>query len=327
MALANLTVLNRNSSGATSTALLPQGCVVGTCLREVRIGMLTPDDQPMPAEAQAAGYEMHSGAGAYRFLLQLACGLESEIPGETEILGQVKQAWRDCETQSADAARGLRPWIQRLLQDTKEIRSEYVVGLGSATYGSLVRRLLGGHLRGPTLLLGAGQLAETILPFLDTGEVLVWNRSRDRAEAMLARQRAAQIQGRVHVLDSTATAEETAWRRAHDVVICIPADAERDAQRVQWWQKHGSPDGRVLHLGIDNTAGTAWARLNGLATLRDLFGLRDSQASQREAMLARARKACADKAQLALLDDADGSRAGSSNHGWEDLAVFQAFSF
>jgi hypothetical protein len=44
-------------------------------------------------------------------------------------------------------------------------------------------------------------------------------------------------------------------------------------------------------------------------------------------MLARARKACANKAQLARLDDADGSRAGSSNHGWEDLAVFQAFSY
>ena len=94
--------------------------------------------------------------------------------------------------------------MQRLLQDTKEIRSEYVVSLGSATYGSLVRRLLGGTLTGPTLLIGAGQLAETILPFLDTGEVLVWNRSRERAAAMLARQRAAQTEGRVHLLRTTA---------------------------------------------------------------------------------------------------------------------------
>ncbi len=49
-------------------------------------------------------------------------------------------------------------------------------------------------------------------------------------------------------------------------------------------------------------------RVEGLATLRDLFGLRDSQATQRDAMLARARKACTDKAQLARLDDADGSQ-------------------
>lgn len=327
MALADLTILNRNSSGDTSTALLPDACVVGTCLREVRIVMLPPDDQPMPAEATAAGYELHTGADAYRFLLQLACGLESEIAGETEILGQVKQAWRDCETAGGEQMRRLRPWMQRLLQDTKEIRSEYVVGLGSATYGSLVRRLLGGVSQGPTLLLGAGQLAETILPFLDTGEVLIWNRSQARAAEMLSRQRAAQIQGRVHLLESTAAAEEQAWRRARDVVICIPADTERDAARVQLWRHHGAAGGRVLHLGIDSAAGTAWQQVPNLATLRDLFGLRDSQATQREALLARAQRACLNKAQLARLDDADGSRAGNSNHGWEDLAVFQAFSY
>jgi hypothetical protein len=327
MALADLIVLNRNASGNTSTALLPDACVVGTCLREVRIAMQSPDDQPLAVEANSAGYELYTGADAYRFLLQLACGLESEIAGETEILGQVKQAWRDCEATQDEQSRLLRPWIQRLLQDTKEIRSEYVVGLGGATYGSLVRRLLGGTLQGPTLLLGAGQLAETILPFLDSGEVLVWNRSQARAAEMLSRQRAAQTEGRVHLLDSTTAAEDLAWQRARDVVICIPPDAARDAARSRLWRHHGAPDGRVLHLGIDTAAGTPWQQVEGIATLRDLFGLRDAQATQREAMLARARKACANKAQLARLDDADGSRAGSSNHGWEDLAVFQAFSY
>ncbi|MEO6186867.1 MAG: hypothetical protein ABIP38_12790 [Steroidobacteraceae bacterium] len=327
MALADLIVLNRNASGDSSTTLLSDACVVRTCLREVRIGMQAPDDQPMPVEASAAGYELYTGAIAYRFLLQLACGLESEIAGETEILGQVKLAWRNCELAQPEQARLLRPWMQRLLQDTKEIRTEYVVGLGSATYGSLVRRLLGGTLQGPTLLLGAGQLAETVLPFLDSGEVLVWNRSHARATAMLSRQRAEQIESRVQLLESTAEAEAAAWRRARDVVICIPADAELDAARAQQWRHHGAHDGQVLHLGIDNAAGSAWQEVHGIATLKDLFGLRDSQASQRELLLARARKACANKAQLARLDDADGSRAGSSNHGWEDLAVFQAFSY
>jgi hypothetical protein len=189
----------------------------------------------------------------------------------------------------------------------------------------LVRRLLGGTLTGPTLVIGAGQLAETILPFLDTGEVLVWNRSRERGAAMLSRQRAAQAD-RVQLLEPAVEAEEAAWLRAHDVVLCIPADAARDARRVQLWQQHGHGTGRVLHLGIHDTAGTAWAGMPRLATLTDLFGLRDTQASQRELQLARARRACFNKAQLARLDDADGSRAGSSNHGWEDLAVFGAFS-
>lgn len=324
MSLASLIVLNRRSPDGAATALLPEGLALGTCLREVRIAVLEPRAQPTADEADASGYEHYVGAQAYGFLLQLACGLESEIAGETEILGQIKQAWRDYETSHPQQAQTLRPWMQRLLQDTKEIRSEYVVSLGSATYGSLVRRLLGGTLTGPTLLIGAGQLAETILPFLDTGEVLVWNRSRERAEAMLSRQRASQTDGRVHLLASTTMGEEEGWRRAHDVVICVPAGA-RDARRVQLWHQHARP-GRVLHLGINGAAGTAWEGASHLATLAELFGLRDTQASQRELQLARARRACLCKGQLARLDDADGSRAGSSNHGWEDLAVFGAFS-
>lgn len=327
MPLSRLVVLNRKVSGGPPSGLLPDACVIGTCLREVRVAMLPPDEQPAAAEAEAAGYTLYVGAEAYGFLLQLACGLESEIAGETEILGQIKQAWRDYETSHAAQARALRPWMQRLLQDTKEIRSEHVVGLGSATYGSLVRRLLGGTLPGPTLLIGAGQLAETILPFLDTGEVLVWNRSTGRALQMFARLRGGDAAGHVRLLDATPEAEDAAWRRAHDVVICIPADAARDAARVQNWRRHGAHDGRVLHLGIDSAAGTSWQQITGIATLTDLFGLRDAQAAQREALLAKARRACAAKAQLARLDDADGSRAGNSNHGWEDLAVFQAFSY
>jgi hypothetical protein len=327
VALSDLIVLNRKAPDRATTGLLPGACVLGTCLREVHIAMEPADAQPSSVEADAAGYERHAGAEAYRFLLQLASGLESEIAGETEIFGQIKQAWRDFEAAKPEPARELRPWMQRLLQDTKEIRSEYVVSLGSATYGSLVRRLLGGTLKGPTLLLGAGQLAETILPFLDTGEVLVWNRSRERAEGMIARQRVAQTQGRVQLLGGDVASEDAAWRRAHDVVICIPADAARDARRVQLWHHHGATTGgRVLHLGINGAEGTAWAGVARLATLRELFGLRDTQAGQRDAQLARARRACVAKAQLAQLDDADGSRAGNSNHGWEDLAVFGAFS-
>lgn len=327
MILADLILLNRKVAEAPPTALLPGALVLATCLREVRIDMLPAREHPSPETVKAAGFESFAGVEAYRFLLQLACGLESEIAGETEIFGQIKQAWREHEAGGTPNARALRPWMQRLLQDTKEIRSEYVVGLGSATYGSLVRRLLGSELPGPTLLLGAGQLAETILPFLDTGEVLVWNRSRERAIAMLERQRTGSLEGdRVQLLEATAEAEAAGWRQARDVILCIPADAGSDVARVRAWLEHGAADGRVLHLGIDGAAGTAWEMLPGVLTLRDLFSLRDSQATQREAMLQRARRACRNKAQLARLDDADGSRAGTSNHGWEDLAVFQAVS-
>src|SRR5688572_32511029 len=126
MALADLIVLNRKSADRPPAVLLPDALLLGTCLREVRIAMRPARDLPSEAEADAAGFERHAGAEAYRFLLQLACGLESEIAGETEILGQIKQAWRDYETSGAQDVVALRPWMQRLLQDAKEVRSEYV---------------------------------------------------------------------------------------------------------------------------------------------------------------------------------------------------------
>jgi Glutamyl-tRNAGlu reductase, N-terminal domain len=329
MALAHLIVANRAaaaSEGATSGPW-PEACAVNTCLRQVLIGAEPALAAPTLHSLRSEGFATAAGSEAYHFLLTLSCGLESEIAGETEIFGQIKNSWRAFETASPERAAPLRPWMQRLLQDTKEIRSEYVVGLGSATYGSLVRRLLQDVAAGPILLVGAGQLAESIVPFLDAGEVLIWNRSRSRAEALLAAQRVSTDRSRVKLVESTAAAEQAAWLAASSVVICIPPDATRDAERVAWWQARDRSDGRVLHLGVDAVAGTSWEAVPQLATLKDLFKLRDSHAAQRDTLLAKARKACASKAQLARLDDADASKAGNANHGWEDLAVFQAFGF
>jgi hypothetical protein len=326
--LGDLVVLNRRHAGdaandpapAPGSAPMAEPCAIRTCLREVLIGTrasLAADERLL------APYELRAGAEAYGFLLRLACGLESEIAGETEILGQIKLAWRDHEQAHPLAARRIRQWMQRLLQETKEVRSEHVLNLGSATYGSLARRLLGGRTDGVTLLVGAGQLAATVLPYLPGSELRIWNRTPARAFEMLAAQREA-ADRQTTVLPATEEAELAAWLEAHDVVLCIPADAARDPARVEAWNNRRHPGGRLLHLGILSAAGTAWEGVAGLATLGDLFSLRDAQAEQREALLARARRACFEKAQLARLDDADGTRPGSSSHGWEDLAVFIA---
>ena len=329
MSLLDLIVLNRRTAtdarAGISVPELTDACVVKTCLREVQVTTRAVFDQgDVPAGSSGAG-DLYLGADAYGFLLRLASGLESEIAGETEIFGQIKQCWRDYELASPDNARQLRPWMQRLLQETKEIRSEYIVGLGSATYGSLTRRLLGGKPEGTTLLLGAGQLAATVLPYLDCADLRIYNRSPARTAEMLAAARGRDSSYKTTVLDATLQAELAAWRDARDVVICIPADPERDPARVAAWRESAAArGGRILHLGIMGASGTAWEGVPRLATLEELFGMRDAQAEQRDALLARARRACLGKAQLAKLDDADGSRAGTSNHGWEDLAVFQS---
>jgi len=325
MSLAELVVLHRRRTpgelpvSETAAAAAADVCRIDTCLRRVCIGTRA----LLGNAAALESMEVYQGAAAYRFLMTLACGLESEIAGETEILGQIKNALRSFDASASIAARRLRPIMQRMCQDTKEIRSQYLTGQGSATYGSLVRRLLGGRVTGSTLLVGAGQLAATVLPYLDGAEVSIWNRSAARRDELIATARRREGQPAPMAIASNVEAELAAWRSACNVIVCIPADAQRDAARVAAWSERRVHGGRLLHLGIHAAAGTAWQGVAGLATLGDLFGLRDAQADLRQSQLARARRVCAEKAQLALIES-DGGYRGSSQHGWEDLGAFQA---
>src|SRR4051812_23076807 len=132
-----------------ATFLADHGPLVwATCLRSLKFGG-TPD----------AGDEFYTQQDAYRFLLEVICGLKSPIVGETEVFGQFKifsQEWVKREPKRATL-------IQKLLSDAKAIRSRHLTGLGVQSYGSWVRGKLT-HNR--VHFLGAGQLAREIHPYL-----------------------------------------------------------------------------------------------------------------------------------------------------------------
>src|SRR5262245_63928758 len=66
-----------------------------TCLRRLAVG----DVAELSADpADAPAFDQYRGAAAYEFLLRIASGLESEIAGETEVFGQLKEAWRAYES-------------------------------------------------------------------------------------------------------------------------------------------------------------------------------------------------------------------------------------
>jgi hypothetical protein len=211
--------------------------------------------------------------------------------------------------------------VRLLFKDTKEVRTGPLASLGSASYGSQVRRLLGST-HGATLLVGAGQLAQTVAPWLETGELLLWNRNRDRALEL-----ARLVQGRnpervCRVLEDSAEAELAAWSNAADVVLCVPADAERDAQRIEAWRSRSLPGGRIVHLGLGNEAvGSHWQGVAGLTSLTALFDMLRAQSDQRSVQLGRARRACVEKAVLRSLGP-----SATQAHGWEDLAAFATIS-
>jgi hypothetical protein len=263
--------------------------------------------------------ERLTGTRAYEFLLRIACGLDSEIRGESDVFGQLRDAWRTFETDHADRAGVLAPLVQRLFEDVKEIRTRHLQGVTSTTYGGLVRHLLGAHATQPTLLVGAGRMAHAVVPYLAGRPLYLWNRSVERLDQLVA---ALPLHSNcdfasVQRLACTASAELDAWRRATNVVLCIPPDPETDASRIMAWQVGDRARGRIIHLGLLDTRGTAWAQSPGFATLTDLYALQTAHGTLRTLQLDRAAAACHEKATLRGLGGPI-----SLAHGWEDLSLF-----
>jgi glutamyl-tRNA reductase len=129
----------------------PAALVWETCLRSIAFNSNAYD----LVEAD----EVYRETGAYRFLLEVICGLHSPVVGETEVFGQFKsftKVWLEREP-------GRASLVQRLFSEAKEIRSEYLLNLGTQSYGSWLKRKITGK---QIHILGGGNLAKDISPYL-----------------------------------------------------------------------------------------------------------------------------------------------------------------
>lgn len=138
------------------------------------------------------------GTAALRHLFWVAAGLDSQIVGETEILGQVRRA--------VEAARraGTTTWeleaaFAAAISSGRRVRRETRLGRHPESVSSAAvaqaKRCLGDSLRGRGILvLGAGEAADGVLRALDQeapGAVVVLNRHPERARALAAGRAAA----------------------------------------------------------------------------------------------------------------------------------------
>ncbi len=148
-----------------------------TCLRTIWIGVRHPAD---PAPSAGPEIEIRRGLHAYRFLLEVACGLHSPLLGETEVMGQFKNLLK-----RLDLGYELRILLGSVLTDAKAVRREHLANLGSQSYGSLARK----YLRDTEAvhLLGAGALVEDLLPWMKSfRNVSVFSRV-SKANSILAK--------------------------------------------------------------------------------------------------------------------------------------------
>ena len=85
---------------------------------------------------------LYEGAAAVRHLLSVAAGLDSLVLGETEIAGQIKNAY-EIARNAGLTGRVLDRLFQRAFQATKEIRTRTRIGCGAVSIKSAAVELVG----------------------------------------------------------------------------------------------------------------------------------------------------------------------------------------
>lgn len=129
----------------------------------------------------------HDSPASIRHLFRVASGLDSMVIGETEILGQLKQAYAAASGCGA-TTRHLNKLFQNAFRVAKQVRSETQITRGSTSVGAVAVDLAGkifGDLSGRhVMILGAGDTSErTARSLVSRGvrTVIVANRTFDRA--------------------------------------------------------------------------------------------------------------------------------------------------
>ncbi len=132
----------------------------------------------------------HEGKDAIQHLLQVACGLDSMVLGEPQILGQVKAAY-----QTANVANATGKLLGRLFQHSfsvaKQVRTDTAIGCSPVSVAfaavSLARQIFSDLSEQTAMLIGAGETIELAARHLHQhgiGRIIVANRTLDRAHTL-----------------------------------------------------------------------------------------------------------------------------------------------
>lgn len=161
----------------------------------------------------------HESPESVRHLFRVVSGLDSMVIGETEILGQIKQAYARA-SECGSTTRHLNKLFQQAFRVAKEVRSETRITRGATSVGAVAVELAGkifGDLTGrKVMILGAGETSErTARRLVSRGvkTVIVANRTFDRAASL-----ANEIGGLALHFDHWANAFDEV-----DILICSTA--------------------------------------------------------------------------------------------------------
>ncbi len=163
-----------------------------------------------------SAFYTHESPASVRHLFRVASGLDSMVIGETEILGQLKQAYA-AAMDYGSTTRHLNKLFQHAFRVAKQVRTETQITRGSTSVGSvavdLAGKIFGDLSKLTVMILGAGEISEkTARSLVSRGvhTVIVSNRTFERAAKL-----AGEIGGMAVHFDNWPNAFDNV-----DILIC-----------------------------------------------------------------------------------------------------------
>lgn len=247
-----------------------------TCLRHLGVCRKLP-------EKFTPGTQVFQGRDAYRFLLEVACGLHSKMQGESEIFGQIKQGWKQFNSEYAEEAKPLARLMQHLFADTKRIRSNYLHGLGGQSYAGATQKLLLLKKTDSILIIGAGPFGQMFAGKLksNAARITIMNRSAAPLESLKAKWPECEV------ITGFDEIEKAIAANTH-VLVCIPngVDEKLDARIRSAWKK--SKAGHLIHYGEVDMLGTEWPLLPRFHGLEEVVAVQNANSENKPRKIASA---------------------------------------
>lgn len=215
----------------------------------------------LPLESYIGSLYELADQEAVGHFFRVAAGLESMVPGESQIVGQIKQAY-ELSRQAGVSGPTINELVQTALHVAKHVRSETPLARGKVSVASVAMDCVKGtvgSLRGKTVLnIGAGKMNSLMLRQMvqaGAGRVLVANRSIRKAtelaksvggQAVALADLAGPLEQADVIVTSTASPRpilkagmleisqrHRKHRRLLIVDLAVPRDVEDEARKIR----------------------------------------------------------------------------------------------
>ncbi|HEY1848970.1 MAG TPA: glutamyl-tRNA reductase [Opitutaceae bacterium] len=239
-----------------------------------------------------------SGREAAAHLFEVAGGLDSQLVGENEIFGQVKDAYAAAQS-AGTAGAVLNRVFQKAFQAAKHVRTHTAIAAGRVSVANvavdLATNIFGDLGSASVLVLGTGEIGEgTAKAFRSRGakRIVVSGRRDERARELAEGLGAATVDfGRREEMLSD-----------YDVVVCSTAAPEAVVTAfsvVRAMKRRPARPLLLIDLAVPRDIETAAARLENvfLYNLDDLAKIAEANRTAREEEIARCRAILSERAE------------------------------